>query len=242
MWNNKLPIRFCGVLTFLLAANAAQLSNFMPIRYYHYPTPQHQLTIPQSAATTTQQRYQQQSASYAQTQQRYVQQQTQQQYYQQYQQNQQQASQQSATSYYQHTQQLPAATATNVAQQFTAPALENAAFTTALTNQGYKYGNGGSGISNSHAASSVSAARALPSSILPLPSSLVEALEAANDIAPKGAIDTTDTSINLKLPLPVNIAPIKVSPLPLDEGVSFNKLANNGVTSYGTVYPQRKRR
>ncbi|XP_017471454.1 PREDICTED: transcription factor btd isoform X1 [Rhagoletis zephyria] len=237
----QLPMRFCAALTFLLAANAAQLPHYSqnaPLRYYHYPTPRHQLTFPQHSQHQQrhQQPYQPNYISYAQTHQSYVQQQTRPQYHQQQQQQTYRTqSSQPATSYYHNSQHLPA----SVTQKFAAPALENVAFTSALTNQGYTYGGSSRG---SNAASSVSSARALPASAaMALPSSLVEAVAAGNDIAPEGAIDTSDASVNLKLPLPVNIAPIKVEPLPLQEGASFNELAN-GVTSYGTVYPQRKRK
>lgn len=194
------------------AVRAAQLPSFVPPHYYHYPTPRHQLIIPTNvgAAAPQQYQYQQQYARYAQ--QRHV-----------------QSQQQQQQQHYQHPQQNA-----KVAQQFSSPVLENVAFTSALTSQGYTYGG------NGHAAASVSAARALPSA-LSLSPSIGQTLESSNDIASEGAIDSTDTSVNLKLPLPINIVPIKVQPLPLQAGASFSELAN-AVTSYGTVYPQRKRR
>ncbi|XP_054085502.1 probable serine/threonine-protein kinase DDB_G0282963 [Zeugodacus cucurbitae] len=212
MWHYTPAICLCAALAVMHVARAAQLPGYVPPQYYHYPAPRNQLAIPAAAPQQQQYSYQQQYARYAQTQQRYVQPQQQQQ-----------------QQYYQQAQ--PSA---KVAQQFSSPALENAAFTSALTSQGYTFGG------NGHASASVSAGRALPSA-LSLPPSIAETLESTNDIASEGAIDSSDASVNLQLPLPVNIAPIKVQPLPLQAGASFSELAN-AVTSYGTVYPQRKRR
>lgn len=202
-------ICLCTALAVMHAARAAQRPNYVPPHYYHYPTPRYPLTIPANvgAAAPEHYQFQQQHSRYAQ--QRYVQPQQQQ--------------------YYRNVQ-----PSTKVAQQFSSSALENVAFTSALTSQGYTYGG------NALAAASVSAARALPSA-LSLPPSIAQTLESSNDIASEGAIDSSDASVNLKLPLPINIAPIKVQPLPLQAGTSFSELAN-AVTSYGTVYPQRKRR
>ncbi|XP_050335777.1 uncharacterized protein LOC126762775 [Bactrocera neohumeralis] len=210
MWHYTPAICLCAALAVMQAARAAQLPNYVPPQYYHYPTPRHPLNIPANVGAAAQYQYQQQYSAYAP--QRYVQPQQQQQ-----------------QQYYQQAQ--PSA---KVTQQFSSPALENAAFTSALTSQGYTFGG------NSLAAASVSAARALPSA-LSLPPSIAQSLESSNDIASEGTIDSSDSSVNLKLPLPVNIAPIKVQPLPLQAGASFSELAN-AVTSYGTVYPQRKRR
>ncbi|CAD7006549.1 unnamed protein product [Ceratitis capitata] len=216
MLQHKSALYLWLAVTLSYAANAALLPRYAPPQYYHYPTPRRQLTIP--VAVPQQQQYT-----------RYVQQTN---YVQPQQQQQQEQQYQSTKSYYQQQVQQAA----NVVQKFSAPTLENAAFTSALTNQGYTYGG------NGHA-STISAARALPSA-LTLPASIaaeVAAEESNTNAAAAGAIDSSDSSINLKLPLPINIAPIKVQPLPLQAGASFSELAN-AVTSYGTVYPQRRRR
>ncbi|XP_067612735.1 TPR-containing protein DDB_G0280363 [Eurosta solidaginis] len=249
MLNKTISIRTCALLfSFTCATLAAQLPpSFLPHRYtqyYHYPVPRQQFPFPASKPTTQQQ--QQKYLGYSHIyKQHYAQQQTRS--YQQQQQQQQQYRTQSTKTVNSYYQQSTRANNNNIIQKFTSPTLENAAFTTALTSQGYNFvgGNGGANARsiNNPAASSIFSARVLPaaSSLSLMAANAVESgYNNNNDIGTDGSIDLTDSSINLKLPLPVNIAPIKASPLPLQAGTSFSQLAN-GVTSYGTTYPQRKR-
>ncbi|XP_075162017.1 uncharacterized protein LOC142234737 [Haematobia irritans] len=118
-----------------------------------------------------------------------------------------------------------------VSQQFASPALENAAFTMALTNQGYKTVSSLTpSASNSIA---LKAAPAASQASTPSSSAQLSLLSATPS--------SSGTSLNVKLPLPFNITPLNIAPLPLQAGAPYAKLPQ-GVTSYGTVYPQRRRR
>lgn len=107
-----------------------------------------------------------------------------------------------------------------IAQKFISPALDNAAFNLALTNQGYTYGN----------TPAVSAA-------------LTATSRSSKTTLQRPASSATPVigSLNVKLPLPLGVTPLNIAPLPLQAGAPYANIPNS-VTSYGTVYPQRKRR
>ncbi|KAH8283316.1 hypothetical protein KR054_001791, partial [Drosophila jambulina] len=110
-----------------------------------------------------------------------------------------------------------------VARQFAEPALEQAAFTQALTSQGYVFG--------------------APSAPLQVASSAPQA-QAAAPVAtgrgiPSAAVDAN--SLNLKLPVPFGIAPLNVAQLPLQAGAPYASVPRTtGLTSYGTPQIQRR--
>ncbi|XP_065361739.1 mucin-5AC [Calliphora vicina] len=115
--------------------------------------------------------------------------------------------------------------ATAITKQFTSPALDNAAFNLALSNQGYTLGGNTAAASSSRSSktSAASTASAAPSSS-----------------GPSASLPPL-TSLNVKLPLPIGITPLNIAPLPLQAGAPYTSIPNS-VTSYGTTYPQRKRR
>ncbi|KAH8384305.1 hypothetical protein KR200_002269, partial [Drosophila serrata] len=110
-----------------------------------------------------------------------------------------------------------------VARQFAEPALEQAAFTQALTSQGYVFG--------------------APSAPLQVASSAPQAQAAApagtGRALPSAAVDAN--SLNLKLPVPFGIAPLNVAQLPLQAGAPYASVPRTtGLTSYGTPLIQRR--
>ncbi|KAH8257392.1 hypothetical protein KR038_008270, partial [Drosophila bunnanda] len=109
-----------------------------------------------------------------------------------------------------------------VARQFAEPALEQAAFTQALTSQGYVFG--------------------APSAPLQVASSAPQAQAAApatGRALPSAAVDAN--SLNLKLPVPFGIAPLNVAQLPLQAGAPYASVPRTtGLTSYGTPQIQRR--
>ncbi|XP_013117424.2 uncharacterized protein LOC106094734, partial [Stomoxys calcitrans] len=116
-----------------------------------------------------------------------------------------------------------------ISQQFASPSLENAAFSMALTNQGYK---------------TVAGTLASPSNSIALkaaPAATTSAAVSAQLALLSATPSSSGNSLNVKLPLPFNITPLNIAPLPLQAGAPYAKLPQ-GVTSYGTIYPQRRRR
>ncbi|KAH8239148.1 hypothetical protein KR032_001332, partial [Drosophila birchii] len=113
-----------------------------------------------------------------------------------------------------------------VARQFAEPALEQAAFTQALTSQGYVFG--------------------APSAPLQVASSAPQAQAAApgSGVATGRAIPSASVdanSLNLKLPVPFGIAPLNVAQLPLQAGAPYASVPRTtGLTSYGTPQIQRR--
>lgn len=121
----------------------------------------------------------------------------------------------------------------SVTKQFTSPALDNAAFNLALTNQGYAIGGNTAAV---NAASSRSSKTTSTSTLsLPASSSTGSSSSSSSSSTPGLA------SLNVKLPLPIGVTPLNIAPLPLQAGAPYTAIPN-AVTSYGTPYPQRKRR
>ncbi|XP_017042986.1 uncharacterized protein LOC108089320 [Drosophila ficusphila] len=124
---------------------------------------------------------------------------------------------------YQQSQQYP-----QVARQFAEPALEQAAFTQALTSQGYVFG--------------------APSAPLQVAPSAVQTQQVARPAIPAGSsagrslISNADAnSLNLKLPVPFGITPLNVAQLPLQAGAPYASVPRTtGLTSYGTPQIQRR--
>lgn len=109
-----------------------------------------------------------------------------------------------------------------VARQFAEPALEHAAFTQALTSQGYVFGAPSAPL---QVASSAPQAQATPAG--------------ATGRALPSAVDAN--SLNLKLPVPFGIAPLNVAQLPLQAGAPYASVPRTtGLTSYGTPQIQRR--
>ncbi|XP_017080648.1 uncharacterized protein LOC108114263 [Drosophila eugracilis] len=134
------------------------------------------------------------------------------------------AVQRSQRTQYQQVQQYP-----HVARQFAEPALEQAAFTQALTSQGYVFG--------------------APSAPLQVAPSAPKPQQVARPAAASGsatgrsiasaAVDAN--SLNLKLPVPFGIAPLNVAQLPLQAGAPYASVPRTtGLTSYGTPQIQRR--
>ncbi|XP_037936275.1 uncharacterized protein LOC119672838 [Teleopsis dalmanni] len=109
----------------------------------------------------------------------------------------------------------------SVIAEFQSPELEHEAFTMALTSQGYVFG-AASTVDSS--VSSISSGRALSKDD-------IDNFEASTG--------SEKHSLNVRLPLPIGVTPIKVGPLPLQAGASFSALPH-ALTSYGTTHPQRK--
>ncbi|KAH8378592.1 hypothetical protein KR009_000124, partial [Drosophila setifemur] len=116
-----------------------------------------------------------------------------------------------------------------VSRQFVEPALEHAAFTQALTSQGYVFG--------------------APSAALQVASSAPQPQQAAKPVLATGAGSTgrslpsavDSNSLNLKLPVPFGIAPLNVAQLPLQAGAPYASVPRTtGLTSYGTPQIQRR--
>ncbi|XP_037720388.1 uncharacterized protein LOC119553827 [Drosophila subpulchrella] len=117
-----------------------------------------------------------------------------------------------------------------LARQFAEPALEQAAFTQALTSQGYVFG--------------------APSSQLQVAPSAPQPQQVARPSVPLGSGTITGRSIasnadanslNLKLPVPFGIAPLNVAQLPLQAGAPYASVPRTtGLTSYGTPQIQRR--
>ncbi|KAI8041653.1 uncharacterized protein LOC128257037 [Drosophila gunungcola] len=107
----------------------------------------------------------------------------------------------------------------HVARQFAEPSLEQAAFTQALTSQGYVFG--------------------APSAPLQVaPSQQVASSSTGRSIA-SASVDAN--SLNLKLPVPFGIAPLNVAQLPLQAGAPYASVPRTtGLTSYGTPQIQRR--
>ncbi|XP_073841899.1 uncharacterized protein [Musca autumnalis] len=184
-----------------------------PEGYYHYPAPPktQQFVQPQPKLLQYAQTYQNQYQRSFQTQQQ-QQQQSQTQSFSFFPQTNQQQPQQGNYNYYSSSKPLAFPNSV-ISQQFASPALDNAAFTMALTSQGYLTGATSAAIKKAPA--STAQLEATPSS--------------------------SRNSLNVKLPLPFNITPLNIAPLPLQAGAPYAKLPN-AVTSYGTTYPQRRRR
>lgn len=120
-------------------------------------------------------------------------------------------------------QQLPAVT-----KQFSSPALDNAAFNLALTNQGYTTGKAPLA---TNAALTTATSRSSKRPIKSTTTASSSSVSSSSQIA----------SLNVKLPLPLGITPLNIAPLPLQAGAPYTSIPNS-ITSYGTPYPQRKRR
>ncbi|XP_061387916.1 kinase and exchange factor for Rac A [Musca vetustissima] len=186
--------------------------------YYHYPAPPKslQFTQPQfkplQYAQTYQNQYQQRSFQTQQQQQSQVQQF----YFPQSSQLQQQQGGYYASASSSKPLTFPSSSSSVLSQQFVSPALDNVAFNMALTSQGYATGATSAALKKAPTGSGSS--------------SLIEATPSSSG-----------KSLNVKLPLPFNITPLNIAPLPLQAGTPYAKLPN-AVTSYGTTYPQRRRR
>ncbi|TMW46194.1 hypothetical protein DOY81_008730 [Sarcophaga bullata] len=126
-------------------------------------------------------------------------------------------------------QQLPA-----LAKQFNSPALDNAAFNLALSSQGYATSN----IAAVNAALTAATSR---SNKTPIQSTAVSSTSLSSSQSSTASSSPQLASLNVKLPLPIGITPLNIAPLPLQAGAPYTAIPN-GVTSYGTPYPQRKRR
>ncbi|XP_016983021.2 uncharacterized protein LOC108047378 [Drosophila rhopaloa] len=109
----------------------------------------------------------------------------------------------------------------HVATQFAEPALEQAAFTQALTSQGYVFG--------------------APSSSLQVAPSQQVARSSGSVTGRSIASAVDANSLNLKLPVPFGIAPLNVAQLPLQAGAPYASVPRTtGLTSYGTPQIQRR--
>ncbi|EDV52249.1 uncharacterized protein LOC6545041 [Drosophila erecta] len=118
---------------------------------------------------------------------------------------------------------------TQVARQFAEPALEHAAFTQALTSQGYVFGAPSSGL------------QVAPSAAQPqqLARASAGAGSATGRSISSSSVDAN--SLNLKLPVPFGIAPLNVAQLPLQAGAPYASVPRTtGLTSYGTPQIQRR--
>ncbi|KAI8120183.1 hypothetical protein FF38_09562 [Lucilia cuprina] len=146
-----------------------------------------------------------------------------------------QRSVQGAAQAYQNQYQGNYRTAAAITKQFTSPALDNAAFNLALSNQGYTIGG--------NAANAALTSTSRSSKTTATQTAISNAATAS--AAPAGSSSFSNlpplTSLNVKLPLPIGITPLNIAPLPLQAGAPYTAIPN-GVTSYGTPYPQRKRR
>ncbi|KPU78334.1 uncharacterized protein Dana_GF27465 [Drosophila ananassae] len=124
----------------------------------------------------------------------------------------------------------------HVARQFAEPALEQAAFTQALTSQGYVFGVPSSQLQVAPPAPPQ------PIQQLPKPSGRsipASATATASSAATANALDAN--SLNLKLPVPFGIAPLNVAQLPLQAGAPYASVPHTtGLTSYGTPQIQRR--
>jgi len=113
-----------------------------------------------------------------------------------------------------------------VAQQFAEPALEQAAFTQALTSQGYVFGAPSSQLQ-------VAPSAPQPQQVVPLGSGSITGRSIASN--------ADANSLNLKLPVPFGIAPLNVAQLPLQAGAPYASVPRTtGLTSYGTPQIQRR--
>ncbi|BFF99737.1 uncharacterized protein DMAD_07566 [Drosophila madeirensis] len=117
-----------------------------------------------------------------------------------------------------------------VARQFVAPHLEHAAFTQALTSQGYVFGA---------PSAPLPAAQAAPQ---PHQQPKPAPLAAATGRSIGGGVASSDAnSLNLKLPVPFGLAPLNVAQLPLQAGAPYASVPHTtGLTSYGTPQIQRR--
>ncbi|XP_016965847.1 uncharacterized protein LOC108035014 [Drosophila biarmipes] len=117
-----------------------------------------------------------------------------------------------------------------VARQFAEPALEQAAFTQALTSQGYVFGAPSSQL------------QVAPSAPQPQQVARPSVPLAPGTIAGRSIASSADAnSLNLKLPVPFGIAPLNVAQLPLQAGAPYASVPRTtGLTSYGTPQIQRR--
>ncbi|XP_022229214.2 transcription factor btd [Drosophila obscura] len=138
---------------------------------------------------------------------------------------QQQQQQQQQQRYQQQPQQYQ-----QLARQFAAPHLEHAAFTQALTSQGYVFGA---------PSAPLPAVQAAPQQSQP-PKPAALAAAAGRSIG--GGVASVDAnSLNLKLPVPFGLAPLNVAQLPLQAGAPYASVPHTtGLTSYGTPQIQRR--
>ncbi|XP_001352548.3 myb-like protein AA [Drosophila pseudoobscura] len=127
-----------------------------------------------------------------------------------------------------------------LARQFAAPHLEHAAFTQALTSQGYVFG------APSAPLPAVQAAPQPPQQSQPLKAPKPAPLAAATGRSIAGGVasvsaSTDANSLNLKLPVPFGLAPLNVAQLPLQAGAPYASVPHTtGLTSYGTPQIQRR--
>ncbi|KAH8364356.1 hypothetical protein KR084_006287 [Drosophila pseudotakahashii] len=137
--------------------------------------------------------------------------------------------QRSQRTQYQQTQQYP-----HVARQFAEPALEQAAFTQALTSQGYVFG-APSVPAPAPAQLQVAPPAALPQQQVARPS------VAGRSIGSSSSAAVDANSLNLKLPVPFGFTPLNVAQLPLQAGAPYASVPRTtGLTSYGTPQIQRR--
>ncbi|XP_017015747.2 uncharacterized protein [Drosophila takahashii] len=131
---------------------------------------------------------------------------------------------------YQQTQQYP-----QVARQFAEPALEQAAFTQALTSQGYVFG---APSASAPAALQVAPPAPLPQQLVTRPSGSATGRSIGSSSS-SAAVDAN--SLNLKLPVPFGFTPLNVAQLPLQAGAPYASVPRTtGLTSYGTPQIQRR--
>ncbi|KAH8339231.1 hypothetical protein KR074_007747, partial [Drosophila pseudoananassae] len=125
---------------------------------------------------------------------------------------------------------------TQVARQFAEPALEQAAFTQALTSQGYVFGVPSSQLQVAPPAPPQPIQQVAKPSGRSIPAS---ATAAAASTVSANSLDAN--SLNLKLPVPFGIAPLNVAQLPLQAGAPYASVPHTtGLTSYGTPQIQRR--
>ncbi|KAH8295773.1 hypothetical protein KR018_008431 [Drosophila ironensis] len=130
---------------------------------------------------------------------------------------------------------------THVARQFAEPALEQAAFTQALTSQGYVFGAPPPFQAAPSAPQPQLVAKA-PVAPAPAPAQAPSPAPVGRSIASSSAAAAVDAnSLNLKLPVPFGIAPLNVAQLPLQAGAPYASVPRTtGLTSYGTPQIQRR--
>lgn len=154
----------------------------------------------------------------------------------------------------------PPPTPAKIVKEFSSPQLESVAFTMALTRQGYVVvGNSHQPHRQHHHQHNLNDARVVPQATsaaqrqqlvaAPQPQISAAATTATTTTANTGRafmtmmmmlMTTLPHSQNVKLPLPLGVTPLSFNPLPLQAGAPYSSV--RGLTSYGTTYPQRRRR
>ncbi|KAM7355851.1 uncharacterized protein ACRADG_001795 [Cochliomyia hominivorax] len=129
---------------------------------------------------------------------------------------------------------------TSITKQFTSPALDNAAFNLALSNQGYTIGNTAT-VNAASRSSKTTSTQSVASPATPASSSSSATTTSQSSSSSSSSSAPSLASLNVKLPLPIGVTPLNIAPLPLQGGAPYTAIPN-AVTSYGTPYPQRKRR